>query len=495
MLEGETLDEVKDFRYLGSIVYTHGGTEADVKKRISKARTSSKQGRAGNNWRGLPNTEGAGEMLWMAYAPGGVKGLSDWCNVAVVSCRCTMRCLQLLSESCVDDGEWTTRALDPVTQSSDSTAGIASATSQRLDPLHMFKPFPVKQISPEIHKLQVKYATPYLPAFTFNSSFQVNVTRINLPHECSLNLTKVIGVVPTAMCRRVRSSRMYFVWPTPYLPAFTFNSSFQVNVTRINLPPECSVNLTKVVGVVPTAMCRRVRSSRMSFVWSIVSDSLAVKHPCRSRQKTATMWCKLTYVLLISLVVATLFVDESDAGWWRRRRRSSRRRPSGGSGGGSTGCGNYNPTFNICCAGRLQFKGNNNACCGTRAYSNRFNICCGGTLQFKGNNNACCGTRAYSNRFNICCAGKLQFKGNNNACCGNRAYSNRFYICCAGRLQFKGNNNACCGNRAYSNRFYICCAGRLQFKGNNNACCGTKAYSNSFYVCCNGRLRFGRSCR
>ena len=40
MLEGETLDEVKDFRYQGSIVDTHGGTEADVKKRISKARVA-----------------------------------------------------------------------------------------------------------------------------------------------------------------------------------------------------------------------------------------------------------------------------------------------------------------------------------------------------------------------------------------------------------------------------------------------------------------------
>ncbi|KAI0225627.1 DNA polymerase zeta catalytic subunit [Lamellibrachia satsuma] len=40
MLEGETLDEVKDFRYLGSIVDTLGGTEADVKKRISKARVA-----------------------------------------------------------------------------------------------------------------------------------------------------------------------------------------------------------------------------------------------------------------------------------------------------------------------------------------------------------------------------------------------------------------------------------------------------------------------
>ena len=40
MLEGETLEEVKDFRYLGSIVDTHGGTETDVKKRISKARVA-----------------------------------------------------------------------------------------------------------------------------------------------------------------------------------------------------------------------------------------------------------------------------------------------------------------------------------------------------------------------------------------------------------------------------------------------------------------------
>ena len=28
-----------------------------------------------HNWKGLPNTGGAGEMLWMAYAPGGVKVL------------------------------------------------------------------------------------------------------------------------------------------------------------------------------------------------------------------------------------------------------------------------------------------------------------------------------------------------------------------------------------------------------------------------------------
>ena len=33
-------EEVKDLRYLGSIVDTQGGTEADIKKRISKARVA-----------------------------------------------------------------------------------------------------------------------------------------------------------------------------------------------------------------------------------------------------------------------------------------------------------------------------------------------------------------------------------------------------------------------------------------------------------------------
>ena len=40
MLEGEGLDDVESFRYLGSIVDTRGGTEADVKTRISKARAA-----------------------------------------------------------------------------------------------------------------------------------------------------------------------------------------------------------------------------------------------------------------------------------------------------------------------------------------------------------------------------------------------------------------------------------------------------------------------
>ena len=39
---------------------------------VTSRQTSRKQGMAGNNRRGLPKTGGAGEMLWMAYAPGGV---------------------------------------------------------------------------------------------------------------------------------------------------------------------------------------------------------------------------------------------------------------------------------------------------------------------------------------------------------------------------------------------------------------------------------------
>ena len=40
MLEGEGLEEVESFRYLGSIVDTRGGTEADEKTRNSKARAA-----------------------------------------------------------------------------------------------------------------------------------------------------------------------------------------------------------------------------------------------------------------------------------------------------------------------------------------------------------------------------------------------------------------------------------------------------------------------
>ena len=40
MLEGEGFEEVETFRYLGSIVDTRGGTEADVKTRIGKARAA-----------------------------------------------------------------------------------------------------------------------------------------------------------------------------------------------------------------------------------------------------------------------------------------------------------------------------------------------------------------------------------------------------------------------------------------------------------------------
>ena len=40
MLEGERLEEVESFRYLGSLVDTRGGTKADVITRISKTRAT-----------------------------------------------------------------------------------------------------------------------------------------------------------------------------------------------------------------------------------------------------------------------------------------------------------------------------------------------------------------------------------------------------------------------------------------------------------------------
>ncbi|VDP70797.1 unnamed protein product [Schistosoma curassoni] len=39
-LDGETLEDLKTFMYLGSIIDEHGGSDADVKERIGKARTA-----------------------------------------------------------------------------------------------------------------------------------------------------------------------------------------------------------------------------------------------------------------------------------------------------------------------------------------------------------------------------------------------------------------------------------------------------------------------
>ncbi|VDO99527.1 unnamed protein product [Schistosoma margrebowiei] len=39
-IDGEDLEDVKTFTYLGSIIDEHGGSDADVKARIGKARTA-----------------------------------------------------------------------------------------------------------------------------------------------------------------------------------------------------------------------------------------------------------------------------------------------------------------------------------------------------------------------------------------------------------------------------------------------------------------------
>ena len=49
MLEGEALDEVESFTYLGSIVDNTGGAEADIRARIGKARAAFQQLK--NVWR------------------------------------------------------------------------------------------------------------------------------------------------------------------------------------------------------------------------------------------------------------------------------------------------------------------------------------------------------------------------------------------------------------------------------------------------------------
>ena len=60
MLEGETLEEVKDFRYLGSIVDTLRGTEADVNKKDQQSKGSfppvEKCVEVKGNWRNHQNT-------------------------------------------------------------------------------------------------------------------------------------------------------------------------------------------------------------------------------------------------------------------------------------------------------------------------------------------------------------------------------------------------------------------------------------------------------
>ena len=54
-----------------------GGGETEKKPGdVTLRQASRKRGGAGNNWGGSHRTGDVGEMLCMAYAPGGAKGLS-----------------------------------------------------------------------------------------------------------------------------------------------------------------------------------------------------------------------------------------------------------------------------------------------------------------------------------------------------------------------------------------------------------------------------------
>ncbi|VDP48140.1 unnamed protein product [Schistosoma margrebowiei] len=48
-LDGETLEDVESFTYLGSIVDGHGGSDADVKARIGKANENLQYERQGSS--------------------------------------------------------------------------------------------------------------------------------------------------------------------------------------------------------------------------------------------------------------------------------------------------------------------------------------------------------------------------------------------------------------------------------------------------------------
>ena len=43
-------------------------------------------------------------------------------------------------------------------------------------------------------------------------------------------------------------------------------------------------------------------------------------------------------------------------------------------------CGDYDPTYQMCCAGNVQYTVHNNDCCGMWPYNNNLDICCDGRI-------------------------------------------------------------------------------------------------------------------
>jgi len=66
-------------------------------------------------------------------------------------------------------------------------------------------------------------------------------------------------------------------------------------------------------------------------------------------------------------------------------------------------CGNYNPTFSICCNGVVRAKsGIDPSCCETQEFDAEFSICCNGVVRAKsGIYPSCCGTGVWCRIFNL----------------------------------------------------------------------------------------------
>ncbi|KAI0232113.1 hypothetical protein LSAT2_017615 [Lamellibrachia satsuma] len=97
--------------------------------------------------------------------------------------------------------------------------------------------------------------------------------------------------------------------------------------------PRHSVQVRALPGRVYRANEEPERHSRAMTSLSRAREMELCRNTRRRHQTETTMWCHLAYVLLISLVIGTIFFDESEACRRRGRRGSS---GGGGSGGGST---------------------------------------------------------------------------------------------------------------------------------------------------------------
>lgn len=88
----------------------------------------------------------------------------------------------------------------------------------------------------------------------------------------------------------------------------------------------------------------------------------------------------------------------------------------------------------------------------------------------------CCGDRSYNPSYQLCCRGRLLIKQPGKYCCGSLTYDPKSQLCCGGTVKTKiGSINACCGSVPYDSSKQSCCYGQLVSKppaGQPSACCG-----------------------